>query len=96
MKFSELFPSVAAFITKAKQTDYKSLSHRMQQAEAALVLDTVIKTITETYHPNEFFATTVHDSIVCTETNAPYVMALMTQAFAQVGLRVNINKECFN
>ena len=93
--FSSMYKSVAEFITQAKKTDHRSLSHRMQKAEAALILDTVIKQIAEAYHPSDFFATTIHDSIVTTESNAPYVKELMTQAFAQVGLRVNINDEAF-
>lgn len=93
--FSRLYPSVAAFITRAKQSDYKSLSHRMQQAEAALVLDTVVKTIAETHPAADFFATTIHDSIVTTATNAAYVMTLMTHAFAALSLRVTINCEDF-
>lgn len=96
VKFSELYSSVAAFITKAKATDYKVLSHRMQQAEAHLILDTVIKTIAENHRPEDFFATTIHDSVVTTESNAAYVMALMTHAFAELGLRVNINCEPLN
>lgn len=91
--FRSLYGGVADFITEQKKVDYKSLSHRMQRAESALIIDDVIRTIAEKHSPEHFFATTIHDSIICTKDNAEYVRALMVAAFKRVGLNVRIVPE---
>jgi hypothetical protein len=91
--FSSLYPGVAEFIADQKKVDYRSLSHRMQRAESALIIDDVIRTIAENHSPEHFFATTIHDSIICTKDNAEYVRGLMVAAFKKVGLNVRIVPE---
>jgi hypothetical protein len=91
--FRATYGTVADFITEQKRVDYKSLSHRMQRAESALIIDDVIRTIAENHSPEYFFATTIHDSIICTRYNAEYVRGLMVAAFKKVGLNVRILPE---
>lgn len=91
--FRSLYRGVADFITDQKRVDYKSLSHKMQRAESALIIDDVIRTIAENHSPEHFFATTIHDSIICTKDNAEYVRTLMVAAFKKVGLNVRIVPE---
>jgi hypothetical protein len=91
--FRSLYKGVADFITEQKKVDYKSLSHRMQRAESALIIDDVIRTIAENHSPEYFFATTIHDSIICTRDNTEYVCGLMIEAFKKVGLNVRIVPE---
>lgn len=91
--FRSKYGAVADFITDQKRVDYKSLSHRMQRAESALIIDDVIRTIAENHSPEHFFATTIHDSIICTQDNAEYVRGLMVAAFKRVGLNVRIVPE---
>jgi len=91
--FKSLYGGVADFITEQKRVDYKSLSHRMQRAESALIIDDVMRTIAENHSPEHFFATTIHDSIICTKDNAEYVRGLMVAAFKRVGLNVRIVPE---
>lgn len=91
--FRATYGTVATFITDQKKVDYKSLSHRMQRAESALIVDDVIRTIAENHSPEDFFATTIHDSIIVTRDNAEYVRTLMVAAFKRVGLNVRIVPE---
>jgi hypothetical protein len=91
--FRSTYGTVADFITDQKRVDYKALSHKMQRAESALIIDDVIRTIAENHSPEHFFATTIHDSIICTRDNAEYVRGLMVAAFKQVGLNVRIVPE---
>jgi hypothetical protein len=94
--FTRFFPAVATFITNYKRKDYTALSVNLQRLEAEIMIDGVINTIALQYNPEDFFALTIHDSIVTTEDKKDYVKALIAQEFRKRGIRANISEQPIN
>ncbi|UPL48530.1 hypothetical protein [Hymenobacter sublimis] len=94
--FAELYPSVAGFIYDRKKHDYTQLPIDMQRMEAEIMIDGVIGEIAKGYYPQDFFALTIHDSVVTTRENAEYVKYLMQLEFAKFGINPTIQQENLN
>ncbi|MDO7849582.1 hypothetical protein Q5H92_24685 [Hymenobacter sp. M29] len=91
--FSKLFPSVATFITACKRKNYQQLAINMQRAESEIIIDGVIAQLAGKYLPQDFFALTIHDSVICEAHNVGEVVALITQAFNKRGLNPTIESK---
>jgi len=89
------YPNVAAFIKEYKRSDYKSLAIALQKVESEIIIDDVIGTLACQYHPEDFFALTIHDSITTTYSNLGEVMSLMEEAFRKRGIKASIKPEFF-
>ncbi|OON70293.1 hypothetical protein [Hymenobacter sp. CRA2] len=87
------YPNVASFITEFKRKDHKSLAIALQRVESEIIIDDVIDSLAKEYHPNDFFALTIHDSICTTLSNRDEVMGRMKQAFERKGISVDIKTE---
>lgn len=89
------YPNVAAYIADVKKQDYKSLAVALQRVESKIIIDGVIGGLAADYHPEDFFALTIHDSITTTLSNKQEVMMRMEKAFAKEGIKATINAEFF-
>lgn len=89
------YPNVATFIKKYKREDYKSLAIALQNVESEIIIDDVIGALAAKYHPDDFFALTIHDSITTTYSNLEEVMSLMEEAFRKRGIKASIKPEFF-
>lgn len=91
----EHYPNIASFINEYKRKDYKSLAIALQRVESEIIIDDVIGNLASTYHPDDFFALTIHDSITTVSGNADEVMSLMQDAFNKRGIKASIKSEFF-
>jgi len=82
--FQKLYPSVYEYILefKDKKNNYKELSHELQKMESDFVFNTVLKEIYETYPDIILF--TVHDSIVCSNSNYNKVKVIFDKHFKEL------------
>lgn len=92
--FSELFPTVAAYIVARKREDYKALACAMQKLESSIIIDTVVAALANDY-PNTW-ALTVHDSVACTGDMVDVVYNFLNDAFIKHGVTPTINIEEVN
>lgn len=79
--FQKLYPSVANFVIQFKEKNHKDLSITLQRIESEIVLDTVIRDLAADYHPEHYFALTIHDSIVTTRSNVDDMVKRINNAF---------------
>jgi hypothetical protein len=94
IEFSNIFPSVAKFITDYKQDNYKALAHAMQRLEADIVIDDVVNTLA-TQQPNSW-ALTVHDSVTTTSDMVDVVYNLLKEGFEKRGVNPTITIDKIN
>ena len=94
--FQAEFPSVAAFITEFKATDYTALSIALQRLESEIMIEGVVGKIAQVHNPEDFFALTIHDSITTTESNQAYVLDLMRQEFRLRGINPSFDTQAIN
>ncbi|UOQ64855.1 hypothetical protein [Hymenobacter volaticus] len=88
--FRDTFPKVYQLIYDYKLTDHAELAVAMQKEEARIILDTVVARL----QPYKIWAASIHDSIICLESDATLVHAIMTNAFqASYGLNPTITPE---
>lgn len=97
--FKKEFPSVWEVIHHYKNTKVLSKGPRelaigMQRKEAEIWLDTITKALYEKY-PDIFF-TTIHDSIVCLESDVEKVMKEIKLGYNKFGLLPCISLEVFS
>lgn len=91
--FSSMFATVAQFITAYKRKNYKQLSIDMQRAESEIIIDGVIARLAAKHMPQDFFALTIHDSILCEEHNVTEIVDIMEDEFKKRGLTPTIEKK---
>lgn len=80
--FSKLFPSVFKVFKVIKSTDYRVLSHWLQQIEAHLMLKVITKEVAKKYPKMPLF--TIHDSIVIPVGYEEGVQEIMQTILMQV------------
>lgn len=93
--FSSLFPQAAAFVEERKRGSHKALSHALQRMESEIIIDKVIAGIAADYHPEHYFALTIHDSITVTRSNEIDIQRRMLDAFNEYGVYPTIKIEVF-
>ncbi|TGE06102.1 hypothetical protein [Hymenobacter fodinae] len=93
--FDRLFKDVAAYVVRAKAKSHKALSHALQRMESEIIIDKVIAGIAADYHPEHYFALTIHDSITVTRSNETNIQKRMLDAFTKYGVHPTISIENF-
>ena len=89
----EDFPSIAAFVRKAKSEGHEALARRLQEFESRLIIDGAIDSIRRT-HPAEPVST-IHDAIFCRASFAPTAANAIRDQFAQWGMHPKVKAETF-
>ena len=82
--FEREFPAIATFIHRLKVKDYKRPAQQMQEAERKFVIDTVCKRLFK--ERPTIFVTTVHDAILARTKDCDFVLEVMKDEFAQLGV----------
>lgn len=89
--FDRTFPAVAEYIRRTKAKDYKRLSQQLQRAEAKYIIHGVCDRIRKERPATRL--TTIHDSILTTPEAAEYVMVVMAEEFATLGVGPRLEAE---
>jgi hypothetical protein len=76
--FEREYPTAFAFIKQQKSTNYRTFSHQMMRAEAAIFIDGVFRELTK----EGIFALTIHDSVFFKE-NDPNAQNLVEEIIAR-------------
>lgn len=84
--FQTYFPSVADFLIRFKQDDYKRLANKMQAMEAALMIHNPDSVVMQC-KAKGILILTIHDAIVCREQDAKDVRKIMKAVFAKAGMQ---------
>jgi len=85
------FPSVLREMREVKRSDYRHLAHCAQRIESAFVYGRVVPRIIR--EQPKLFITTIHDSVLTTEHDGPYVQQLMMREFARLGISPKVKLE---
>ena len=75
--FKKEFPAITKFLVELKRGNYKRLSHLLFNLETSLMYERIIPTI-KLRRPIIVFYT-IHDCILCTESNVNYVKTVMIE-----------------
>ena len=89
--FRQEFPTVFAFIQKAKDKNYRRFARRMQRIESKLMIGGVCKRLM-TDHP-DIPVITIHDSILTTAEHVETVERLIREEFQRYGLTPTLKRE---
>ena len=89
--FQQEFPTIFAFIQKAKGKNYRRFARRMQRAESRLMIGGVCKRLM-TDHP-DIPVFTIHDSILTTAEHVETVERLIKEQFQRYGLTPTLKRE---
>ncbi len=90
--FMDEFPTVYAYMWKAKKRNYRRLPCEMQRLESRIMIDSVIGWLAE-FKPAVPLLT-IHDSVMTTPEHVPLVKRLIEVAFEAHGfMRPTLNVE---
>jgi hypothetical protein len=87
------FPTVAGVLRKLKARNYRHSSHLLQNFEATLFIYQICGRIMRERPDAVVF--TVHDSILTTPDNAPYVAHIIEHEFAKLGVTPTLRQETY-
>jgi hypothetical protein len=87
----DLFPTVMQTMRRIKGRDYRHLAHLAQRIESAFMFGRVVPRIMG-LRPGLFVAT-IHDSILTTAADGPFVREVMRDEFARLGLSPQVKLE---
>jgi hypothetical protein len=90
-EFRSKFPNVYGVIQKYKRDDYRSLARKMQRAESKIMIDGVCYRLATEFP--DIPVITIHDSIMTTSEHVATVARLITEEFAQIGLKPSLKQE---
>ncbi|RNI22625.1 hypothetical protein [Rufibacter latericius] len=76
--FGKLFPNVDDYIRFKKQGNHRHFSRLMQKEESSMVIGTIIGKI-RAYYGTDVFVATIHDSIVCMESDQPLIEGIIVE-----------------
>jgi len=89
--FESEFPSVMAVIRELKKEDYRFLARYLQRVESGFVIHRVVRRLMR-LEP-DIFVGTIHDSLLCQERHAAFVLSVLEEEFMSVGLVPTIRTE---
>ncbi len=90
--FSKILPDIYNVFKSIKMRDYKSLAHILQRIESIIIIENVVKRISDEKPDLPIF--TIHDSVAATIGNEEYVASIIQKEVLKLtGLKVRLGME---
>jgi len=85
------FPTVAEYMIRIKQGDYKKLARICQRLESAIMIEGVCGDLMR--RMPDLPVITIHDELICPAANADFVCGIIRDNFAKYGAEVELKVE---
>lgn len=93
--FKQDFPNIAAYITKLRKRDHRTLAKILQRTESKFVIESVVAKFIQYFgEANEFIAT-IHDSIVVKTHMLDAAKEIMGNCFLKEGINPKLKMDFF-